>query len=239
MLRELEGRIAVVTGGSGGIGAAIVAALADRGATVVVFDLNAPERRQFRKVDLTSPDDVTNAVEEVVAEYGRIDVLVNCAGHARHEALEEITVDSWHEILEINLSAAFYASRAAAPHMRRHGWGRIVNIGSEQALQGDPNLCHYTAAKAGLVSLTRSFAVEYAPEVTVNLVSPGPTATTKFRRGPHFSEDRMARLPLKRFGTPEEVALSVAFVVGPGGDVYTGQQLDPNSGADLPMPARP
>lgn len=247
---ELASKVAIVTGGAGGIGGAIATELAVRGASVVLFDravaddaaaaygdlLGPGAEARAIEVELTDEAEVVAAVHRTLERFGGVDVLVNCAGLARHEPLESVSAASWRAVIDANLTATFLVSREVAPSMSRRGWGRIVNIGSEQALLGDPGLVHYTAAKAGLIALTRSFAIRYAPTVNVNLVAPGPVDTPKFRAGPHYSDRLRDQLPLRRWGDPRDVALSVAFLVGEGGDYYTGQQLDPNGGAGLPMP---
>ncbi|MBS1871185.1 MAG: SDR family oxidoreductase [Actinobacteria bacterium] len=249
MTDELARKVAIVTGGAGGIGGAIATELAARGASVVLFDragageaadayrdLLTPGAEALGiEVELTDEAQVVAAVRRTLDRMGRIDVLVNCAGLAQHEPLERVSAASWRAVLDANLTASFLVSREVAPAMCERGWGRIVNIGSEQALLGDPGLVHYTAAKAGLIALTRSFAIRYAPTVNVNLVAPGPVDTPKFRKGPHYDDHLREQLLLRRWGEPRDVALSVAFLVGQGGDYYTGQQLDPNGGAGLPV----
>lgn len=252
MSGPLEGQVAIVTGGAGGIGGAIAVELAARGATPFLFDRRdateaeavlaacreAGAAAEYRRLELASEPDVAAAIEAVAGRGERLDIVVNCAGLARHEPLEDVTAESWREVVDSNLTAAFLVSHEAAPLMYAAGHGRIINIGSEQALLGDPNLVHYTAAKAGLIALTKSFASHYAPLVNVNLISPGPVATEKFKRGPHYVDSAREAVPLKRFGEPRDIALTVSFLAGEGGDFYTGAQLDPTGGAGLlPSPS--
>jgi NAD(P)-dependent dehydrogenase (short-subunit alcohol dehydrogenase family) len=145
--------------------------------------------------------------------------------------LAEISEADYDFQLDLHLKGPFFLIQAAVPHMRRGGGGRIVNISSELAYIGCRDLSHYSAAKAGLVGLTKALALELAPDITVNAVCPGPTATDKFKSGPEYTEEIRESLPLKRWGTPRDVARSVLFLVSDDGDAFTGQTLDPNSGA--------
>jgi NAD(P)-dependent dehydrogenase (short-subunit alcohol dehydrogenase family) len=173
-------------------------------------------------------------VQDVSKAFGRLDILVNNAGHSRHQALDAITAADFDEMIGLHLRGPFFLSRAAAQRMRENAWGRIVNISSEQAYVGDAELPHYTAAKGGLRILTKSLALALAPEITVNTVCPGPTATDRFKEGPEYREDVLAKIPLRRWGQPHDVARSVLFLVSCDGDAFTGQTLDPNCGTVMP-----
>jgi NAD(P)-dependent dehydrogenase (short-subunit alcohol dehydrogenase family) len=120
------------------------------------------------------------------------------------------------------------------PHLCARGGGRIINIASEQAYIGDPHLPHYSAAKAGMIAMSKSFALALAPEITVNCVAPGPTATGRFRAGPEYTDAIREKIPLKRWGEPRDVGRSVAFLASTDGDAFTGQVLDPNCGTVMP-----
>jgi glucose 1-dehydrogenase len=247
-MSELAGKVAVVTGAGRGIGAGIAEELARRGATLMLNDLHDNAETQatlerlrglgatleFRAGDVARVADVEALVEGTVEAFGRIDVLVNNAGDGRYDRPEDIDEAKWDRTLAIHLKAPFFAARAAAPHMLRQGAGKIVNIASEQAFIGYALLAHYTAAKAGLLTLTRSLAQAWAPTIRVNAVCPGPTDTPKLREGHEFTDEVREEIPLKRFGLPRDVALSVAFLAGEGGDFYTGQHLDPNGGTVMP-----
>jgi NAD(P)-dependent dehydrogenase (short-subunit alcohol dehydrogenase family) len=248
MTNALEGKVTLVTGGGRGIGAGICEEFARQGATVMVNDLHDNDTTQetltrlrgmggtvgFIAGDVANVATVTELVEATVKKFGQIDVLVNNAGDGRYDRPEDIDEEKWDRALGIHLKGPFFAAKAAAPHMLRAGGGRIINIASEQAFIGYAVLAHYTAAKAGLLTLTRSLAQAWAPTITVNAVCPGPTDTPKMREGHEFTDEVREEIPLKRFGLPRDVALSVAFLAGDGGAFYTGQHLDPNGGTVMP-----
>jgi NAD(P)-dependent dehydrogenase (short-subunit alcohol dehydrogenase family) len=243
---DLKGRVALVTGAArrGSIGRAIAHALADAGATIVVNDFGRKEeaeelvdqlrgKKQIAVLalgDITSVETCQTIVRETLKQTHSIDILVNNAGFARWQTIEEISEADWDASLALHLKAPFFLARECGREMVKRGFGRIVNISSEQAYSGHVNLAHYTAAKAGLRTLSKTLAWAFAPSVTVNTVCPGPTATEKFKSGPEYALGIPSTIPLRRWGTPEEVAQSVLFLVGPGGDSFTGQTLDPNCG---------
>jgi NAD(P)-dependent dehydrogenase (short-subunit alcohol dehydrogenase family) len=250
MTARLAGRVALVTGAArrGSIGRAITTELAKEGAAVAVADYGRRDEAgellatlQAAGVDAHSFEaDITDVaacerlVQDVSKAFGRLDILVNNAGHSRHQALDAITAADFDEMIGLHLRGPFFLSRAAAQRMRENGWGRIVNISSEQAYVGDGELPHYTAAKGGLRILTKSLALALAPEITVNTVCPGPTATDRFKEGPEYREEVLAKIPLRRWGQPHDVARSVLFLVSCDGDAFTGQTLDPNCGTVMP-----
>jgi NAD(P)-dependent dehydrogenase (short-subunit alcohol dehydrogenase family) len=248
MSRPLDNTVALVTGGGRGIGAGICAELVHQGARVMVSDVNdgdptpttladlkkAGGEVDFFRGDAGKVEDVQAAVEATVLTFGRIDLLVNNAGAARAEAPEAISEESWDYHLNLHLKGPFFAAQAAAMHMLRQGHGKIVNIASEQAFIGYSLLAHYAAAKAGLLSLTRSLALAWAPKVLVNAVCPGPSDTPGMRQTHEFTEEVRLGIPLQRWGLPRDMALTVAFLAGEGGDFYTGQHLDPNGGTVMP-----
>jgi NAD(P)-dependent dehydrogenase (short-subunit alcohol dehydrogenase family) len=243
----LSGKIAIVTGAArrNGMGRAIAEELAAKGAAVVVADHNRREESEELVGEIVARGgkaasiegnvtDVTCCAEIVafaVERFGSLDILVNNAGHGVRQPLAEISEADYDFQLDLHLKGPFFLIQAAVPHMRRGGGGRIVNISSELAYIGCRDLSHYSAAKAGLVGLTKALALELAPDITVNAVCPGPTATDKFKSGPEYTEEIRESLPLKRWGTPRDVARSVLFLVSDDGDAFTGQTLDPNSGA--------
>ena len=246
----LEGKVAVVTGAgrNGSIGRAITLGLAAAGADVVINDLDraaeadevvrrvgeAGRRALVVLADVSKVSECRRLIGEAVEHFGRLDILVNNAGTPRSQAFSDITEDDWDAMLDLFLKGPFFLSQAAAPHMHAHGGGRIINISSEQAYIGHPRLAHYTAAKGGLRTLTKSLALAFAPEITVNTVCPGPTASGRFKQGSEYTEEVRMQIPLKRWGRPEDVAASVVFLASPDGDAYTGQTLDPNCGAVMP-----
>jgi 3-oxoacyl-[acyl-carrier protein] reductase len=247
---QLSGRVAVVTGAGSGIGAAIARAYAAEGATLRLADLR-PEAAEAvagecaaagghadaRGVDVTDAEATRELVDGVLADHGRIDVLVNCAGILTEVPLVEMDVATWDQMLAVDLRSVFLCCRWAAPAMVAQGWGRIVNIASQLGIKGGESLVHYSAAKAGVIGLTKAAARELAPHgVLVNAIAPGPIETPLVEG---ISEDwkraKQAELPLGRFGRPEEVApTAVLLASDPGGNLYVGQVLGPNSGDVMP-----
>ena len=241
---RLTGKVALVTGANRGIGAAIAVALAQEGADIAVNDIGSEEdgrhrvdsitslgqRAMFIQGDVTKLADCRNMVEHAASHFGRLDILVNNAGRAHYQEFEEVTEADFDAMLDLFLKGPFFISQAAVPHMRRQGGGRIVNICSEQAFIGYAGLTHYTAAKGGLLTLTKSLARALAPSITVNAVCPGPTATESLKAGPEYVDEVRDEIPLKRWGQPEDVGRTVVFLVTSDGDNYTGQALGPNGG---------
>jgi NAD(P)-dependent dehydrogenase (short-subunit alcohol dehydrogenase family) len=245
---QSAGAAAFVTGGARGIGAAVCRALGRSGTRVAFCDLEiGTEGRELSddleragagglhfELDVTDVAALQGAIEAAASEFGRLDVLVSNAGGSHHEPIEAVTQETWDAALAVNLRAVFFAAQAAAPFLAASGRGRIINVSSELAHLGSPMLLHYTAAKGGVLALTRSLALALAPAVNVNVVVPGPTDTALFRRSPLFNPEAPDEIPIGRFGTPEDVALTAVFLAGPGGDIYTGQQFDANGGVVMP-----
>ncbi|RWI87922.1 SDR family oxidoreductase [Mesorhizobium sp.] len=243
----LHDKVAIVTGAArrNGMGRAIALELAREGAAIVVCDFQRPEESQELVVELqglgVSAAWIDANVTEVAAcrrivafaidQFGRVDILVNNAGHGVRQPLETISEADYDFQLNLHLKGPFFLIQSVVPHMRVAGGGRIVNISSELAYTGCRDLSHYSAAKAGLRGLTKALALELAPNITLNTVCPGPTATDKFKSGPEFTDTNRDALPLRRFGTASDVARSVRFLVTSDGDAFTGQTLDPNCGA--------
>ncbi len=245
-MSRLDGKVALVTGSArrGSIGRAIISALAEEGADIAINDFKREQEaeeaavviRKLKRKALIVMGDVSKVaecrriVQETVDHFGRLDILVNNAGGGHHQPFEEVTEADYDQQLDLHLKGPFFLSQAAVPHMHKQGSGRIINISSEQVYIGYPSLTHYTAAKAGLRTLTKSLALALAPTITVNTVCPGPTATEKFKSGPEYTDEVRNQIILKRWGRPEDVAKSIVFLATSDGDAYTGQTLDPNCG---------
>ena len=237
MARELQGRVALVTGAGRNIGRAIALALADAGAKVVVNARASLDEVQSvaNEIDgLALLADVTDqkAVETMVAKaldrFGRLDILVNNAAIRAVEPLETIDAARWREVTSVILDGAWLCSRACLDALRKSDGGAIVNIGGLSAHTGALGRPHVIAAKAGLVGLTRALAHDLAPQrVTVNCVVPGMIETTRSSPSAHPGRTNA----LGRRGTPEEVAACVRFLAGPGARYITGQTLHVNGGA--------
>ena len=244
---SLAGRAALVTGGSGGIGAATCAALAAAGAAVVVhYSAHRAEAERLADhiqaaggtavalgADLTEPVGASRLIEATLAHFSRLDILVNNAGqYTDGPAVAAMSDDQWERSLAINLTAAFRCARACLPFMKASGWGRIINVTSQAAYTGSANHAHDAAAKAGLAGFTYSLAKEVAAYgITVNLVAPGRILTDMVR--PHLEqrlEEWMRQTPLRRLGQPEEVAAPIAFLASEAASYITGATLHVNGG---------
>ena len=242
--RELDGRVALVTGAARNIGRAIALELAAAGASVVVNARTAQADAESVAAeiragggdamafvaDVTDPQAVARMVDTALARYGRLDVLVNNAAVRREAAFEEITLADWREIVGIILDGAFICAQACVAPMIRAGGGAIVNIGGLTGQTGAKRRAHVIAAKAGLVGLTKALAHDLAPHgIVVNCVAPGLIETVRRGASPAHHADRGNALG--RRGTPEEVAAAVRMLCGPRGRYITGQTLPVDGGA--------
>lgn len=241
---ELWGRTAMVVGASSGIGAATARVLAEEGCDVVVTYARSAEgaagvrdevvalgRRGWAvPLDLRDPASAGSAADAVAAGAGGLDALVLCAGHNVVTPFERVTVEEWREVVEVNLTGAFFTVQALAPLIRPGGC--LVTVASVAAHTGAPHHMHYAAAKAGLVNLTKSLARELAPQVRVNCVAPGITLTPMGQDAiDHLAPDyATTRLLLQRFATPRRVAQTIVFVASPAAEFMTGATIDVNSG---------
>lgn len=242
---DLTGTTALVTGGASGIGRAIVETFVAAGARVVAADLDADgladlaERLGVRTIvlDVTDEDRVEAAVASVDEESGGIQVLVNAAGVLTQAPLEELPTADWARVIAIDLTGVFLVMRAVGRRMLRDGHGRIINLASQLAIKGGPEVAHYAAAKAGVIALTKSAAIEWSGRgVLVNAIAPGPIVSPMTdRMTEQWRTDKAAELPIGRFGVPAEVAPTALLLASsPAGDLYTGQTLGPNSGDVMP-----
>jgi 3-oxoacyl-[acyl-carrier protein] reductase len=229
------GRAVVVTGGGSGIGAAIARAFEANGDSVAVLD-RTPGPDAIA-VDVADESSVQAAFAVARERLGRVDVLVNSAGLLTESPLRDMSLAMWNETIAVDLTGIFLCCREVVPDMQRAGWGRIINISSQLGIKGGLGLSHYSAAKAGVIGLTKSLALELAPDnVLVNSIAPGPIETPLVEG---ISEDWKAakkrELPLGRFGTPAEVAPTALLLASdPGGNLFVGQTLGPNSGDVMP-----
>lgn len=236
-LFDLSGRAAVVTGGGQGIGLAIAQRLAAQGAAVHIFDVALPRdgsdpRFVYHDVDIADSDAVNAAVEGLPAQTT---LLVNNAGITRDRSLAKMSDDEWQSVLDINLSGSFRVLRAMAPRMKTAGHGRIVNITSINGLRGKFGQANYTAAKAGLIALTKTAARELGPSgVTVNAVAPGMVMTKMAKQLPQeFIDKAREEALLPELAEPDDIANAVLFLVSEQARFITGEVLRVDAGQYL------
>jgi 3-oxoacyl-[acyl-carrier protein] reductase len=243
----LTDSVALVTGASSGIGAAVASLLAEEGADVVVaFDRNESGARDtarevesrgrrawLTRMNVGDPGSVAGAVDRLRSAPGRLDRLILCAGKNVLTPWTEITPEEWNDVIGVNLSGAFYVIQACVPLMS--DGGAIVTVASVAARTGAPHHLHYAAAKAGLVNLTRSFARALAPRIRVNCVAPGLTLTPMGQATMvSLPEDYPQRkIPLGRFAQPDEIARCIVFVASPVAGFMTGTTIDVDGGRAL------
>lgn len=244
-MSRFEGKVALVTGGRGGIGQAIARRLADEGARVFTAQRGADYECESIAADFMDPDSPAAVVEQVVARAGQLDVLVNNAGMMQEARVETMSLDDWQRNLTVNLTAPFLMIKAALPHLRKTG-GSIVNTGSIEGLGSNPGHAAYCASKAGLHGLTRAVAVDHSAEgVRCNAVAPGWIDTELNEDFIDSMEDPVAFRrdigkihPVARSGKPEEVAALVAFLAAEESGFITGQIYTVDGGrmAQLSLP---
>ena len=230
-MSALDGKVAIVTGGAQGIGAAIAAGLGAEGAEVVIADLEPPD--DGIRADVSSEEDVSRMVGEALERNGRIDILVNNAGlYASLEmrAFTEIPLDEWNRVMEVNVASMFLTCRAVVPVMREQGGGKIVNISSGTPFRGVPFLLHYVTSKGAIVALTRSLAKELGKDaIHVNCVAPGFTMSDGVKSNPKVVEAlrdvSVAARTIQRDQVPEDVVGAVVFLCTPAADFITGQTM--------------
>lgn len=246
MSGRLDGQVALVTGGSRGIGLAIAHHLLSQGATLaagysrdetaaLALDDEYQDRVSIHQGNIGVVADCDRVVREVIERHGKIDILVNNAGITADRTVRKMAPDEWDRVIRVNLSGAFYLCRAVLNPMLERGYGRIVNISSVIGETGNIGQANYSAAKAGLFGLTKSLALETARKgITVNCVAPGFIATEMVKAVP---EDALAKvvalIPCGRLGEPEEVARVVDFLVDPASGYITGSVMDVNGGLNM------
>jgi NAD(P)-dependent dehydrogenase (short-subunit alcohol dehydrogenase family) len=258
---RLDGRVALVTGGNRGIGAAICRSMASQGAEIGAGYSSDKERAEqfleelkesgatatIHQGNVGNPEDCERVIQEVIDQHGRLDILVNNAGITVDKPVGKMSVEDWHKVLRINLSGAFYMSKPALEHMLERGSGRIINITSIIGQTGNIGQANYAASKSGLFGLTTTMAKEAAffleradkldPEgvgLTVNAVAPGFIETEMLDNVPEKALDRVrSQVPLKRLGRPEEIARVVHFLASDASSYITGQVWAVNGGMDM------
>ena len=232
---DLAGRVAVVTGGFGGIGLAIRDRLVESGARVSLWDIRPPRSRSGDdcEVDITNLQSVEDAAAATQARLGRLDILVNAAGHiGPNAALVQCDADAWRHAVDVNLNGVFLTCRTLAPRFVEAGYGRIVNIASIAGKEGNPLNSAYSAAKAGVIALTKSLGKELAGSgVLVNCIAPATIETPMLSQiSPEFCDYVAAKIPLGRLGRPDEVAAMAAWLASEDCSFSTGAVFDLSGG---------
>jgi len=241
---DMTGQVALVTGGARGIGLAISERLADRGAKVAVgyagnkdaaerlVEKFGGDRASAHQGNVGVNEDCERVINEVLDRHGQLDILVNNAGITIDKTVRKMTPEDWDRVIQVDLSSAFYLSRAVLQHMLDRGYGRIINISSVIGSSGNVGQANYSAAKSGLFGLTKSLALETATKgLTVNAVTPGYISTEMVQAVPKEALDKVvAKVPARRLGEAEEVARVVEFLADPDSGYITGQIYAVNGG---------
>jgi 3-oxoacyl-[acyl-carrier protein] reductase len=243
---KLDGQVCLVTGAAQGIGRAIALAFGREGADVVVNDYHHDVRAHEVKgaiesmgrraivvlADVSSEEGAYMLHDHAAQAFGRVDTLVNNAGIDTVSTVAEMPVALWDEMIRVNLRSVFLCTHAVLPGMMERRFGRIINISSQLAHKGAPQMAHYCAAKAGVIGFTRALAYEVAPyNITVNAIAPGPIDTDLFRHLPEeWRARKLAEIPLGRPGTVDEIAPTAVLLASADGSYYLGATLNPNGG---------
>jgi meso-butanediol dehydrogenase/(S,S)-butanediol dehydrogenase/diacetyl reductase len=240
---RFEGKVALITGGASGIGAAAVRRFASEGARVMIGDLTlaaglcdevGPDRVACRICDVSQRNDVDLLVHACVEQFGRLDVLFNNAGIGGGGSTTQVSIETWHRTMAVNLDSMFYACRAAIPQMRAVGGGAIVNTGSLSGLAGDYGNAAYNASKGAVVNYTRALAMDHAVDgIRANVVCPGLVDTpivAQLKKDPELWRACTEDVPLARAARPEEIAAAVAFLASDDASFITGIALPIDGG---------
>jgi len=242
---ELLGKVALVTGAAQGIGKAIALLLAEKGADVVVSDINVEKAQETAreieekgrksmalKVNVADPDEVEKMVEAIIERFSRIDILVNNAGITRDKLLLRMSSEDWDAVLDVNLKGVFNCTKSVIKYMSKQRSGKIVNIASVVGLMGNVGQANYAASKAGVIGFTKTVAREFAQRgININAIAPGYIQTPMTEVLPERVKEELMRLiPMGRLGQPEDVAQAVLFLVSEASNYVTGQVLNVNGG---------
>jgi len=251
-LFSLKGKVAIVTGGNGGIGKGIARGFASVGSDIVIAARNQAKTsgatREIKdefgvevlgvQVDVREEKQIESMVEQALKSFGRINILVNNAGMNIRKLPQELAAAEWDEVLDVNLRSAFISSKAVYPSMKKEGGGKIINIASVMSIFGGPKLAPYGASKGGIVQLTRSLAVAWAPDnIQVNAILPG-YIDTELTRGlrrdvPGVYERVLSRTPVARWGEPDDLRGAAIFLASHASDFVTGASLSVDGGFSI------
>lgn len=250
-MKLLKNKTAIITGGSGGIGSAIVEALYYNGYNVVIHYFKNSEKsavleKRLEKnekegqkpkiltlqADITDYEQAKSIADKTHETFQKIDILINNTGISKVELIENLEPEAWEKVIKTNLTSAFYLSKSAIPYLKKSDSGRIININSMTGFKPDKGLAAYTASKSGLTGLTKALSLELAKyKITVNEIAPGYIDAGMFNTVPiEIKEKIIGNIPLKRFGTPEDIAKAVIFLASDDAKYITGQTLHVNGG---------
>ena len=247
-MKRLENRVAIITGGTAGIGAATAIRFAQEGAKVILWARNAERgnafvekmkgmglEAEFDAIDSSNYEAVCEAAKRVNDKYGKIDILINNAGITNDSTLKKMTIEQWQQVIDINLSGSFYCIKAITPYMLEKGYGRIVNASSVVALYGNFGQTNYVATKAGLIGMTKTLARELGKKgITVNAVAPGFIETDMVAKMPENVLDGMrAKVPVGRLGQPEEIASAYLLLASEEAAYISGATLSVDGGMTI------
>jgi 3-oxoacyl-[acyl-carrier protein] reductase len=239
-MKRLENKVAIITGGAAGIGAATAVKFAQEGAKVIVWDVDETKGKAlaeqlnavFVKVNTANYAEVEAAAKAVNEQFGRIDILINNAGITRDSTLKKMTVEQWQQVIDVNLTGIFYCTKIVSEYMLANGWGRIINASSVVGLYGNFGQTNYVATKSAIIGMTKTLARELGKKgITVNAVAPGFIATEMVSAMPEKVIDMMkAKVPLARLGDPMEIANVYAFLSSDEASYINGHTLSVDGG---------
>lgn len=239
-MKRLENKVAIITGGAAGIGAATAVKFAEEGAQVVIWDIDESKGNElaqklnarFMKVNTANYNDIEAAAKKVNDDFGRIDILINNAGITRDSTLKKMTVEQWQQVIDVNLTGVFYCTKIISEYMLANGWGRIVNASSVVGIYGNFGQTNYVATKAAIIGMTKTWARELGRKgVTVNAIAPGFIATEMVAAMPENVLDAMkAKVPIGRLGEPKEIANVYAFLASDEASYINGHTLSVDGG---------
>lgn len=236
---RLDGRVAMITGGARGLGLAMAKALVSAGASVAITSRKAAKVASVAKemgkgtlgvgLDVRSPGEIQSAIAKTVETFGGLDILVNNAGTTERGPVDDLSPDQWDTVLDTNLKGVWSCCQAALPALRNRGGGRVINVSSIYSEVGGPDRSPYVASKGGLTAMTRGLALELAPDgITVNAILPGPFQTEMHDEAARA--DLLERIPLRRWGTPDELGPLVVYLASKASDFMTGSALTIDGG---------